>query len=82
MTEAEWNASTDPAAMLHYLHYITYDEPTYGGVTTQSRYQPLASDRKLRLFACACASFLAKLYARNAGHYSMRGGHGRRHSGR
>lgn len=43
MTEYEWLASTDPAAMLEFLRIR--HEP--GG------YEPV-SDRKLRLFACAC----------------------------
>lgn len=54
MTEHEWNTSTDPVAMLDHLQYSTYEEPVYGGTTTQSRHPPLISDRKLRLFACAC----------------------------
>jgi hypothetical protein len=55
MTESEWLASEDPAAMLRHLTCTTYEEPTYGGTTTQSRSKPLVSDRKLRLFCVACA---------------------------
>lgn len=44
MTESEWLASTDPRTMLSWLQ----GEDFYGG-----RLYPV-SDRKLRLFACAC----------------------------
>lgn len=50
MTESEWLASDDPRAMLRWLtdgqiwHSATHASPP-----------PRPSDRKLRLFACACA---------------------------
>jgi hypothetical protein len=44
MTEAEWLTSTDPQRM---LEYITADRPWRTGSYS-------VSDRKLRLFACAC----------------------------
>ena len=46
MTEAGWLTSTDPQAML-----LTMGVPVNG----QQRF--IASDRKLRLFACACCRF-------------------------
>lgn len=51
MNEAEWLASEDPVAMLHAVGETNGDHPDrafYG----QAPYR--ASDRKLRLFACAC----------------------------
>lgn len=48
MTEVEWLTSTDPAAMLEACHkWIA--EPPQGPPLKM-----LVSDRKLRLFACAC----------------------------
>jgi hypothetical protein len=54
MTETEWLASIDPAAMLRHLatERIT---PVDGHGWNQEREKPLASDRQLRLFAVACA---------------------------
>jgi hypothetical protein len=47
MTEADWLASNDPAAMLAYLTSTgKRGEPCIN--------HPVATDRKLRLFACAC----------------------------
>jgi hypothetical protein len=53
MTESEWNNSTNPAAMLKWLRL--------GNVAADDDYPPnyshcpiRVSDRKLRLFACAC----------------------------
>src|SRR4051812_15174337 len=49
MTESEWPVSEDPVAMLAYLCEVTgsvYGHPT--------EYDRKPSDRKLRLFACAC----------------------------
>jgi hypothetical protein len=46
MTEAEWNACTEPQRMLEFLR-------ASGG----------ASDRKLRLFACACVADYIRLMA-------------------
>lgn len=51
MTEQEWLTSNGPQAMLEHLRYSSHEE--LGGVVTQSRH-PGPSDRKLRLFACAC----------------------------
>lgn len=51
MTEREWLVSTDPAAMLQHLQFSTYEY--MDGIVTESRH-PGPSDRKLRLFACAC----------------------------
>jgi hypothetical protein len=48
MTEQEWLESTDPAAMLDWL---TDEEPIIKPVPRRP------SDRKLRLFACACRWF-------------------------
>lgn len=45
MTESEFMASTDPAAMLQYVTEDPFGPPDH--------VQPI-SDRKLRLFACAC----------------------------
>jgi len=44
MNEAQWNASIDPAAMLAFLNH-----------GYRSLHGKSVSDRKLRLFACACA---------------------------
>ncbi len=46
MTEAEWNASTDPAAM---LYVVQGPEPEYGGFPTRK-----ISERKMKLFVEAC----------------------------
>lgn len=49
MTESEWNASTDPQAMLEHLQgYSAQRLRQLQGVSNGT------SDRKLRLFACAC----------------------------
>lgn len=50
MTRAEWESSTDPSKMLDYL---TSTPRMLDG--EQVGDGPLASPRKLRLFACACA---------------------------
>lgn len=47
MTESDWLTSTDPAAM---LRLYTSDEMPWPAGTPA----PIVSDRKLRLFACAC----------------------------
>lgn len=53
MTESEWLASTDPAAMLEHLtHRSVHAAGGFG--TTIPRDKPLASDRKRRLFVVAC----------------------------
>lgn len=49
MTESEYLVSTDPAAMLFQL----LGREPQGDQTAWGR-MPVASDRKLRLFACAC----------------------------
>lgn len=50
MTEADWLASTDPAGMLRHLTHNANN--LHFGVTPREK--PLASERKLRLFAGAC----------------------------
>ena len=50
MTEAEWLTSEDPAAMLRWLGNL----PAEGTDGEGRRYVVSVSDRKLRLFACAC----------------------------
>lgn len=50
MTEIQWLTSDDPAAMLHLLSH----QPARGGNPARPRDKPLASDRKLRLWAEAC----------------------------
>lgn len=47
MTESEWLASNDPAAMLRFL-------PEVWALRTEDSFPSSATDRKLRLFACAC----------------------------
>jgi hypothetical protein len=49
MTESEWLASTDPQALLRWLTYTT------GGGMGDGPPLWFRSDRKMRLFACACA---------------------------
>src|SRR5215471_18042394 len=51
MTEAEWLASADPQAMLAHLLRLR----DYGTARAEG-----ATDRKLRLFACACAALIAR----------------------
>jgi hypothetical protein len=55
VTESEWLASADPAAMLR-LFVGTRGERGRSGMEAEPPQPPLfpASDRKLRLFACAC----------------------------
>jgi hypothetical protein len=50
MTADEWQASTDSARMLRFVH----ENPDHENITC------CRSDRKLRLFACACGRELAK----------------------
>ncbi len=50
MTEQEWNSSTNPAAMLAWL--TGTDNTPWLDAT---RWFPRPSDRRMRLFACACA---------------------------
>lgn len=54
MTEAEWLASTDPAEMLRWLTRDPYAD--VGEIPPYT-----ASDRKLRLFACACFACIAPI---------------------
>jgi hypothetical protein len=62
MTEGEWLACDDPARM---LYVVQGPEPEYGGFPTRK-----ISDRKLRLFACACCrlrwEFLPDGYSRRS----------------
>jgi len=51
MTETEWLTSTDPAAMLRLFDYQIRPVSS-GHMGESSRFR--VSDRKLRLFACAC----------------------------
>lgn len=52
MTEAEWLASTSPSVMLAFL---TRPNSTVRGVAAYNASKPTRiSDRKMRLFACAC----------------------------
>ena len=51
MTESEWLASDDPQAMLRWLRYETGNGMADGPPMSF----PRLTDRKLRLFACACA---------------------------
>ena len=53
MTEQEWLSSTDPARMLRALDLTAQLEEPAPGWTRKSTF-PRPSDRKLRLFACAC----------------------------
>ena len=48
MTESEWLASTDPRAMLDWAHQTADNGPH------PNQPRNVVSDRKLRLFACAC----------------------------
>lgn len=58
MTEQEWSASEDPAAMLYHAQNIYEETPTGFSVTTRT---PLVSDRKLRLWVCACCHLTGAL---------------------
>lgn len=51
MTEAEWLGSNDPQRLLQYLQAMR----SAAGVGESPYPVPRVSDRKLRLFACACA---------------------------
>ena len=66
MTEAEWESSEDPAALLRHLDVIY--EP---GIVSEPgfRPKPKISDRKMRLFACACCRHIWEWLAPN---YSKR----------
>jgi hypothetical protein len=53
MTEQVWLASHDPEGMLRYLWYGK--EPAWKALLTRARLRPSdITERKLRLFACAC----------------------------
>jgi hypothetical protein len=54
MTEAQWLSSPDPAAMLRHLTHRRIGMDAGGAVLETGRRPALVSDRKLRLFACAC----------------------------
>ena len=58
MTEAEWLICDDPGAMLHHLRAqpATFRTRWQGSVRVQ---QWRTSERKLRLFACACCRRIA-----------------------
>ena len=55
MTEAEWLASEDPAAMLTFLTNRGEIIDSLGQVVSER-----TSDRKLRLFACACCRLVSE----------------------
>jgi hypothetical protein len=57
MTEAEWLTSSDPEPMLRYL--IGTDEPRVQAIEEFPNSR--GSDRKLRLFACACYYRVSRL---------------------
>jgi hypothetical protein len=54
VTEQEWIDCADPAAMLEYLRPTEAVEDPTGPAAIAPPRHPLATDRKLRLFACAC----------------------------
>jgi hypothetical protein len=60
MTEAEWLACADPFALYHFLRdeSVTYKTRWQGWLT--ARRFPI-SERRLRLFACACCARVAHL---------------------
>src|SRR5262249_4396356 len=65
MTEAEWLACTDPTPMLEYLRGpVTRDvEVHFGRQILFERYlDRRITDRKLRLFACACCRRIALVF--------------------
>jgi hypothetical protein len=51
VNEAEWLACEDPRRM---LSWVTYRGPSGSGEADLGRWRARPSDRKLRLFACAC----------------------------
>jgi len=65
MTEQEWLTSTDPRRMLdHLLHGAIAFRERPGGLPANRRTRlPCATDRKLRLFACACCRAVWPLLA-------------------
>ena len=68
MTEAEWLVSTNPAAMLSYLYAVT--DSVYGH---SAEYGRKPSNRKLRLFGCACCLINGSSLETVDG-YELRGG--------
>ena len=83
MTEQDWLTSTDPAAMLKYLTYYdahsTIPDPVCDGwhrrvpYGTYSSHPQLTSNRKLRLFGCACCLIMGTSLDR-VDDYEERGG--------
>lgn len=66
MTESEWLTSDDPAAMLRFLGSDKWiAEPPHLDRQT-GRVALLVTDRKLRLFACACARLMGYVHTEAA----------------
>jgi hypothetical protein len=65
MTEAKWLACLDPAPMLEYLHGpVTRQVEVHSGrrIPLERYLHRRISDRRLRLFACACCRRIAHLF--------------------
>jgi hypothetical protein len=69
-SEVDWLGSNDPAAMLYHAQNIYTKTPTGFSVTTRTQ---LISDRKLRLFACACVRQVWHLLTDDAECFRCRG---------
>jgi hypothetical protein len=78
VNESEWLASDDPVRMLRHLTHDKYR----GGhhLTLLPRAAPLASDRKLRLFACACCRLAKGVRPADIDEWEAAGHPGLRHN--